>query len=648
MDDYRIIKKLGRGAQGRVQLAEHKLEGKKYVLKKIECKDENEANKAFREAQHLKKLSNTYICAYKEMFVYWDKDDSSMYVCIAMDFYSNGDLHSVLKKYHETKENLREITIKKWLGQILEALVYIHKKGIIHRDLKPSNIFIQDDNSLSIGDFGVATVIEDVRTKARSPVGTTTWMAPEVLNKAYDERTDIWSVGCIIFEMLTCTIIDSTEITGKLYEIKQNPKAVKEILDQVKDQYSEQMIELVSNMLTIDFHQRPTTSELLKVPYVKECLLLSGSTLAEKRDVEYEISVPKGEGFDAVIDFLTLHAGNESNALPALTYLVELTELNNGDGIVDYGKSAKELITKATKLHPLNVEIQVAGCQTILNMISSANIDDILYSRDTISLVLSAMKKHSNSLDIQLIAIKLLGVFAVNDEASKFIGDSSGIKSIIEAMRAFESKTRLLSIACEALWNLTVNEENCRLATELEGVLDVIKTLDTQGGDTEAVENASAALLALSLEDENQKKISDADCVGKLVKSLSQHKNCAKVVKNACMTLASLVEADEESAYRVLSNESGGNEVRGLPLIIDAYEQHKDNAVVVENICTLFMELSEYDEICAEMKYLKIGDSLLSEVHRRFKDSVNVMKPCESALSKLLGGKIRVPFASES
>jgi len=80
MENYKISKKLGKGAQGSVFLCKDTRDGKEYVLKKVECNDESEANKAFKEAMALEQLSHKYICGYKEFFVNWDKQEETMYV----------------------------------------------------------------------------------------------------------------------------------------------------------------------------------------------------------------------------------------------------------------------------------------------------------------------------------------------------------------------------------------------------------------------------------------------------------------------------------------------------------------------------------------------------------------------------------------
>ena len=113
--------------------------------------------------------------------------------------------------------------------------------------------------NVCIGDFGVATIMGDVRTKTRTAVGTSfccisnvyvsmlpferfhltciifnegsmNWMAPEVLERPYDERSDVWSLGCIALELITCGIYDSIAMAGKLCEIKHNQQALEDIL----------------------------------------------------------------------------------------------------------------------------------------------------------------------------------------------------------------------------------------------------------------------------------------------------------------------------------------------------------------------------------------------------------------------------------
>jgi probable inactive protein kinase-like protein SgK071 len=90
-----------------------------------------------------------------------------------------------------------------------------------------------EDLNVTIGDFGVATVLGDARTKARTTVGSMNWMAPEVLERPYDERSDVWSLGCITLEMATCGFMDAAQSSATLFQIKQSPQVLEETLEQV-------------------------------------------------------------------------------------------------------------------------------------------------------------------------------------------------------------------------------------------------------------------------------------------------------------------------------------------------------------------------------------------------------------------------------
>merc|ERR1711976_105508 len=104
MENYKLRQRLGKGAQGSVYLAENRNDGQVCVLKKVECNDESEANKAFKEALALQELQHPYVCGYREFFVTWDKEDSAMFVCIVMNYYENGDLSAILKQKREKNE----------------------------------------------------------------------------------------------------------------------------------------------------------------------------------------------------------------------------------------------------------------------------------------------------------------------------------------------------------------------------------------------------------------------------------------------------------------------------------------------------------------------------------------------------------------
>ena len=149
----------------------------------------------------------------------------------------------------------------------MNALSYIHQKKVIHRDIKPANLFMTNDKTIKIGDFGVSAKMESLKTSVRGGennftgtiVGTPLFMSPEMINNDdYDQKTDVYSMGCAIFEL--CYFqpprkAAPSSIPGVIIfqdlEINEN-----------KDYYSAQLKKILNEMIEINPDKRPCSKEL--------------------------------------------------------------------------------------------------------------------------------------------------------------------------------------------------------------------------------------------------------------------------------------------------------------------------------------------------------------------------------------------------
>ncbi|XP_046542734.1 serine/threonine kinase-like domain-containing protein STKLD1 [Haliotis rubra] len=666
MENYRILERIGKGGQGSVHLVDHNEDGIKSVLKKVECHDESEANKAFKEAMALRQLQHPYVCGYKEFFVMWDKEESSMFVCIVMDYYSKGDLKKIIQQYQKNKQPMEEEVLKRYLGEILEALIFVHRKGVIHRDLKPSNIFIQDNDSICLGDFGVATIMGDAKTCTRNTVGTTNYMAPEIQNNPYDERSDVWALGCILFEMTTTAMFDGVMVATKLKEVKDDPGVLEEIFEDVAKHFSGDLITAIRLMLKYNPSRRPTAEQLVeKCAYIRKCVEARDSSMMEKRirqaqTEEEKVADPltsESPGILVVLEHIAKMIDNEDCVKDGMEHLVELTKQ---DGVL-LEDNSKRLVAAAMKNNINNKTIQIAGCNVFNNVIVSAQTGDVLFTPEIISVIILSMKTHSSCSELQQTAAAILMALSADNRWShgELIGSLGHslsclacrtlgvIDQILCAMKThIESSVsvhlaELCATCCmSAIWkrHLTVNENNLQTAFDSQAIETICSAMKTHPTSQELAEAACAALFSLCLDEKSFAVVNDLDTVGILLSAVETHDKSAKVVKNACMALSGLVEPDEECAYRVLTSEGGSDAAEskdGIPIIMRAYELHKDNADVVESIVTLFMELVEYDDMNAEMRHLAVGSHILLPVHKRFRDNRDIMKPCEAAMVKL-------------
>ena len=194
---YDVTTRLGKGAMGTVYRAVDTQSGRDVALKVISSElavDPAMLERFKREGQALRQLRHVNIVAFIDAFQYGELS------IIVMEHVSGGSLYDLIKKGRVPIESAVQIAL-----DLCDALIRAHRLKIIHRDIKPENILIDEDGTPKLADFGVARLSEGTRmTRSGVQVGTPYYMSPEAWEgRALDAQADIWSLGVVLFEMLT-------------------------------------------------------------------------------------------------------------------------------------------------------------------------------------------------------------------------------------------------------------------------------------------------------------------------------------------------------------------------------------------------------------------------------------------------------------
>ena len=257
INGYIIKERIGVGSYGRVYKVLKK--NTYYVLKEIPLNlptAVEKINSVQNEAQILSSLNNKYIVKFYESF------KMSQNIYIIMEYCDNGDLCTFLNEIKKKRKSENHILSKDFVWklfiQMSIGLYYIHSKKIIHRDIKTLNIFLTKNLDAKIGDLGVAKILENTN-HANTFIGTPYYVSPEMCqNKPYNEKSDIWALGCILYELITFdhpfTASNQAALFIKILKGNMNP---------FPPDTPEDLKLMVEYILQKDCNQRPSMEDII-------------------------------------------------------------------------------------------------------------------------------------------------------------------------------------------------------------------------------------------------------------------------------------------------------------------------------------------------------------------------------------------------
>uniref|UniRef100_A0A8D3C8G3 non-specific serine/threonine protein kinase n=1 Tax=Scophthalmus maximus TaxID=52904 RepID=A0A8D3C8G3_SCOMX len=258
MDKYEKEKKIGEGSFGKAILVKSKEDGHQYVIKEIGISGmpSKERQESRKEVAVLAKMSHPNIVQYKESF----EEGGCLY--IVMDYCEGGDL---FRKINSQKGVLfKEEQILDWFVQICLALKHVHDRKILHRDIKSQNIFLTKDGTVQLGDFGIARVLNSTVELARTCIGTPYYLSPEICeNKPYNNKSDIWALGCVLYEM--CTLKHAFE-AGNMKNLVV--KIIRGSYPPVSVHYSQELRFLLALLFKRNPRERPSVNGILDKPFL--------------------------------------------------------------------------------------------------------------------------------------------------------------------------------------------------------------------------------------------------------------------------------------------------------------------------------------------------------------------------------------------
>jgi NIMA (never in mitosis gene a)-related kinase len=260
LKNFEILSKLGEGSYSTVFQVKRSSDSQLYALKKVRLHSlkEKEKRNALNEIRILASVAHPNIISYKEAFF----DEESRSLCLVMEFADGGDLYQKILSYQKKGVYMSESFIWKLLIELTKGLKALHDMDILHRDLKCANVFLTNSGGVKLGDMNVSKVSKDCVMHTQT--GTPYYASPEVWKDIpYDSKSDMWSLGCVIYEAATLKPPFRAEDMEGLYR-----KVIKGEFSPIPKTFSHELQMVINGLLQVNPNYRLSCSQVLCIPSV--------------------------------------------------------------------------------------------------------------------------------------------------------------------------------------------------------------------------------------------------------------------------------------------------------------------------------------------------------------------------------------------
>ena len=262
MNDFQIISKLGEGAYSTVYKVKRNIDQKIYALKKVKLLNlsQKEKENSLNEVRILASVKSNFVVSYKEAF--FDEKDNTL--CIVMEFADRGDLYQKIVQHKKSAKFFEESDVWRIFIQLVKGLKALHDLKILHRDMKSANVFLFSNGSAKLGDLNVSKVAR--KGLGYTQTGTPYYASPEVWrDKPYNNKSDVWSLGCVLYEMITLRPPFRAQDMEGLFN-----KVCKGQFSRIPERFSDDLFQVIQFLLQVNPNTRPSCEQILNHPVVQK------------------------------------------------------------------------------------------------------------------------------------------------------------------------------------------------------------------------------------------------------------------------------------------------------------------------------------------------------------------------------------------